>query len=115
MKYIFALICFAFILNHSVYAAEFCIAPIDSSYHQYGQYGEYGVQVDQKNYSVSHTQAVKVTNVQINKNMQIRIKKQGQVMESFMLKLAPKERLCLAKSTMYPTWLVVEMRKNCRC
>lgn len=97
------------------WTAQFCIAPIDQRYHQYGQYGDYEVQVGQKTYPVSHTQAVKVSPIQTNKSMQVIIKQQGKAIESFPLKLAKNEKVCLVKNDLYPTWMLVEMRKSCQC
>lgn len=97
------------------WTAQLCIAPIDQSYQHYGQYGDYEVQVGKKTYVVSHSKAVKVTNLTANQTMNITIKKQGKAIESFPIKLGEKERICLLKNDLYPTWMLVDMRKSCQC
>lgn len=96
-------------------AAQLCIAPIDDRYRQYGQYDDYVVQVAKQHYSVSHTKPVKVTNLKANQTVHLIIKKHGQSIESFPIKLSEKERLCLVKNDLYPTWMLIEMRKSCQC
>ena len=114
MKYLLLMLSLALFSTTSI-AMQFCIAPIDQSYQHYGQYGDYEVQVGKKTYVVSHRKAVKVTNLTANQTVNVIIKKQGKAIESFPIKLGEKERICLLKNDLYPTWMLVDMRKSCQC
>ena len=96
-------------------AAELCITAIDSSYAQYGQNGNFQVQVGKRKYTPPRQGLLRVTDIQPNRKTAVVILQDGRKIQSFYIQMTAKEKACLVKSPMYPTWMLWEQGGNCRC
>ena len=58
---------------------------------------------------------LRVTDIQPNRKTAVVILQDDRKIQSFYIQMTAKEKACLVKSPMYPTWMLREQGGNCRC